>query len=473
VFEPVSDPSQGLDTFRVVVKYVAGKSGLFISDVPPELLMIDSALDRFYQQRTIYFWDKDYTTLVPDVRYLARSLPTVQQPTTILNWLANGPAPWLADAVQTLPPGTAAPDNVPAINNGTLQITLGAQAVQPGNNQMLDRLRRQLQWSLRPLLPHTLELKIGRQDPVRYVDAEYLTSNRSYLLPNTPERFVVLNGVVRRRGDLPQAAEPVPVLKPADDKGIATAAMSSSASRTFAAVVTAGAAAKLRVGSASRGDQGDLKTVGGLSGPLGHPVWAVTDDDPAKAIGLVTANGRLYSFAGNGSAAQRVEWPGSPGTVSSVSVAPDGSRVALVSGGKLYRAVLDTDGDSVLLSTPELVFPPTLSTVSAVAWSSEGWLTVAGVAANGRVTILDVSVDGALQHARLSDIGDKTVTYLAAYPTNPVEDRPNTNWVSYYTAAGYSWDAFSSPAPIATSTVYGAPSNPPATVRPTAPFFLD
>jgi hypothetical protein len=477
VLQPVADPSQGYETYKVPFVSVAGKNGLFINDPPPVLLMVmvDSALDEFYQQRTIYFWDKDGTTLVPDVRYMPRSLPTVQQPTAILNWLTSGPAPWLSDAVQTLPSGTTAGENVPAINNGTLQITLGPQAVPPGNNQQLDRLRRQLQWSLRPLLPHTLELRIGKQDPVDYTDAEYLTSNRSYLLPNTPEKFVVFNGVVRRRGDQEQAAaDPVPVLKPADNRGLAAAALSSSASRTFAAVVTAGKAPRLRVGSATRGVQGELKDVGGLSGTLGHPVWAVTDDDPSKAIGLITVNSRLYSFAGDGSGAQRVEWQGDPGAVSSVSVAPDGTRVAVVSGGKVYRAVLDVDGDSVMLSAPESLSPPTLASVSAVAWSSEGWLTVAGVATRtGRVAILDVSIDGALQHARLPDIGDKQVNHLAAYPTNPVDDRPNTNWVCFSTAAGLSFDAFSGANPIPVSSVYGVTGTPPAGAKPSDPFFLD
>jgi len=159
--------------------------------------------------------------------------------------------------------------------------------------------------------------------------------------------------------------------------------------------------------------------------------------------------------------------------VTSLSVAPDGVRVAMASGGRLYRAVLEADGQSVRLSTPEMLLPPTLTQVSAVAWSSEGWLTAAGVDGDkGRVTILDVSIDGTAEHPRLTDIGEKPVTYLSAYPSNPVDDRPNTNWVSY-TAAGSSWDAFSAPDQIVAASVSGLTGNPPAGGKPTAPFFLD
>ena len=183
-------------------------------------------------------------------------------------------------------------------------------------------------------------------------------------------------------------------------------------------------------------------------------------------------NGRLYSFGVNGAKARPVEWQGEPGAVAAVAVAPDQRRVALVSGGKLYRAVLGVSGDGVTLSTPEQLSAPTLSAVTAVAWSSEDWLVVAGVRADGRVSIMDLSIDGALQNDRLPDIGDKPVTYLTAYPANPSTGREQTGLVSY-TAAGSAWDALSAPFPILASGLVGVTGNQPAKLTPTAPFFLD
>jgi hypothetical protein len=473
VLEPTPNSAAATNVYTLRVTEVPGK-GLYIADAPSVLLLTDDALNLFYQRRTIYFWNTEQTGLVPDLRYMPRSVLTVQQPTTILGWLANGPASWLSDRVRTLEPGTAALDNVPAITDETLQVTLNAQAVPPGDEKALDLLRRQLQWSLRPLLPQTLELKVGHQDPVKYGEVDYLTSNPAYRLVDTPERFVIFNGVIRRLVDSPQATDPLPVLRPADNKGITAAAMSTSGTHDFAAVVSgSGQNQRLRVGSAPDGEQAGLKQVGGLSGPLGRPIWAITGDgDAAAAIGLITVNGRLYSFHTDGSRARPVGWQGDPGRITAVSVAPDGRRVALVSGGRLYRTVLGADGDAITMNTPEQLLAPTLSTVAAVAWSAEDWLTVAGVRSDGRVSIMDMTIDGALQGQRLPDIGDKTVSYLTAYPANPVTGRDKSGSVSY-TAAGQAWDALSTPVAIDASDLAGAPSSPPAGMKPTAPFFLD
>jgi len=321
--------------------------------------------------------------------------------------------------------------------------------------------------------PQTLELKIKGQDPVRYSNRDYLVSNPGYRLVTTPQRFAVYNGVIRRIVSSPQAGDPVPALRPEDNKNIAAAAMSTSVTNTFVAVVTSGKTSKLRVGSAATGMQAALRDVGGLSGTLGRPVWAVTsDDDPQSAVGLITVNGKLYSFAPNGSAASPVEWQGEPGAITAVSVAPDGYRVAIVAGGRLYRATLDTSGDNVALSAPERLFPPIFSQVTAVAWSSETYLAVAGAGADGqRYAVVDVSVDGALGYTRLSDVGGEAVTYLTAYPSNPTTHRDYAD-TELYETAGAAWYVTSGFVKILTSDLVGAPANPPPAPTPTAPFYL-
>jgi hypothetical protein len=483
--EPESAPIEA--EYKLRVDRVPGKDGLFVTKAPqpvgggqvrrPMMLLSDTALDVYYQTRTIYFWNKDYTGLVPDLRYMPSTVPAVQQPTTVLNWLADGPARWLEDAVMPLPSGTTAPENVPAMIDGTLTITLSTQAAPQGDPQQLDRLRRQVQWSLRPLEVRTLEIRIGRQDPVRYADAEYLDSNAAYGLADAPERFVIYNGGIRRLTRSPHATDPVPVLKPAANKFIATAAIGSSRSHNFAAVVTgSGSKQTLRVAAAPTGTEADLKPVRELSGALGRPVWAVTrDGDVSGAVGLITRNGRLYSFAADGSAARPVEWPGGPDSVTSVSVAPDGHRVAVVSGGRLYRAVLTTGGDGIALSRPDQLLPAPLTKVTAVAWSSETYLAVAGVQGNGRYTVLDVANDGALYLVRLSDLGTTTpVTDLVAYPANPVRATPETGsaWAAYM-AGGAAWDVLSTPDRILPDKMVGSAAGASAGAAPTQPFFLD
>jgi hypothetical protein len=462
--------------YKLRVERQQGQDGLFVTAAEPVILLSDVALDDFYQTRTIYFWNKEHTALVPDLRYMPRSVIPVQQPTTVLGWLADGPAPWLDDAVDRLPANTTAPGNVPAISDdGMLQITLSSQAVPQGDAQALSRLRTQVQWSLRPLEVRVLQIKIGQQDAVRFTDSEWLYSNLAYGLADEPERFVIFNRAIRRLADTPHDSDPVPVLKPAANKGIEAAGMSLSNTHTFVAVVTgSGANQRLRVAAAPSAAEADLKEVGELSGALGRPVWAVTRGDLAGAVGLVTRNGRLYSFAADGTPARPIEWPGAPGPVTSVSVAPDGHRVALVSGGRLYRAVLTAGGNGIEMSTPEQLSPSPLTTVAAVAWSSETYLAVAGVRSDGRYTVLDVSADGALFTVRLGDLGTAPVTDLVAYPANPARATRETGsaWAAYM-AGGAAWDVLADYNKIVPSQVFGSVAGAPAGATPTAPFFLD
>jgi hypothetical protein len=475
----ILDPTTADGTIErstLVVGDVPGKPGLFLQKPPQYLMISDAALGAFYDQHTIYFWNTEHTGLVPDVRYMPLTVPAEQQPTMILNWLVEGPADLLKNAVDPLPDKTAAIGNVPAVSNGKLQINLNDQAVPLDDSKALDRLRRQLQWSLRPLLPRTLELKIGHADPYDYSDSDYLTSNFAYRLADAPQRFVVFDGHVRRMAASTHASEPVPVLTAAENSHVRTAALSSSGAEDFAALVVGEAKGKesLRVGSARPGQQAPLEKIA-LPAPIGHPTWAVTPDQTRNdAIGLVIAKGALYSFTADGRA-QPVDWPGAPGNITAVSIAPDGHRVALVAGGRLYLTVLTISGDGMQLSDPHPIRTLLLREITAVGWSSEGWLAVAGfkpTADGGRATIMDMTIDGAQGSDRVTDLGDARVTYLAAYPANPTVTSQHANSVSYV-AGNAAYDALQSGLKITVGNLAEPVTNPPAGVVPTAPFFLN
>jgi hypothetical protein len=480
---PNSDSAVTELTFDVGT--VTGENGLFVlhapSGLPAGLLLSDTALEQFYEPHTIYFWNNDNTGLVPDVRYMPTSVPTAQQPTVILGWLTAGPADWLksANAVQALPQGTSVPDNIPATTNDSLEVNLSAQAVPPGDDKALDRLRQQLQWSLRSLLPDTLVLKIGHENPVSYSNAPMPDSNASAALSDAPDRFAIYNGVIRRFSESSHAVSPIPVLKGEANKNVQYAALSTSARHSFAAVVTGtGKSAALRVAVAPTGGQADLQVVKGLTGAkLGHPVWAVASaGDTADAIGLITADGRLYSFGPSAAAAKPVEWQsGDPGKVTEVSVAPDGVRVAVVAGGKLYRTVLTSSGDGIGLSTPLRITVPGLRSVTAAAWSAEGWFDAAGIrSTNGRYTLISVTIDGALTQSRVDDLGNQAVAYLSVYPANPLTRNPVSDSVCYDGASGKAWDVVGDPpTPINASDLAGPVGNTASGISPTAPFYLE
>jgi hypothetical protein len=284
---------------------------------------------------------------------------------------------------------------------------------------------------------------------------------------------VVYDGAIHRLKRSAFAAEPVPVLLSAANRNVQYAALSASDTRTYAAVVTSDSAAKqtLRVAGAPLDQQAALRKVT-LGGKLGVPAWAVTpQESPNGAIGLITANGRLYSFGAGGGRAQQIDWPGGgTAAISTVAVAPDGHRVALIVGGRLYLSVLITGGDGLQLGPPQPIYTP-MKSLTAVDWSSESWLVIGGISpVNNRVAIMDMAMDGTQVNTRLPDLGTEPVTYLTAYPANPVDVRPISDSVAYVTRSG-AYDALADPTKITTGELAETVANPPAGVAPSVPLF--
>jgi len=191
----ILEPSSDSRVLQYQVEIDRANDGLFVTKAPQFLLLADTALEQFYTPRTIYFWNQDHTGLIPDGRYLENSVPAEQIPTKILDWLITGPAPWLTSVAEALPEGTKPNGNVPAITDETLQINLSGQAVPPDAPVIgLDRLQKQLRWSLRPYLPATLELTIEHSAKEKYTGTDYYAANAAYRTIAEPERFVVYQG---------------------------------------------------------------------------------------------------------------------------------------------------------------------------------------------------------------------------------------------------------------------------------------
>ncbi len=460
-------------TYRLELRELDGQQGLFVTDAPPALLLSVEALNTFYTQRTIYFWNRDRTGLVPDLRYMSRSVPFEQQPTEIMDWLTGGPSPLVAGVVEALPEGTKVIGNVPAVTNDTLQISLSGEVLPPDDAAgALERLQKQLRWSLRPL-PGALELTIERQASRRYVGNDYLASNAGYRQITEPERFVVYAGQVRRVARSYNADQPVPVIAPEANKNVRMAALSSSGSRSWAALVVNESRGKrvLRVGAAGLGEHAALRRIV-LPAPIGRPVWAKSPvGADGGTAGLVTAGGKLWTFSAEGTSVQQVKWTGAPrGGISAVAVAPDAHRVAVLAGGQLYVAALSSNEDGPQLLSARIVRTE-LSDLSAVDWSSETLLAVAGRRPDtSRVAIIDVSIDGATQTRRLSDLGSSPVDYLAALPASATSGGATSGAIAYV-QGGAAYDEVNDDR-IGVDDLAEPVSNPPQGVLPDAPFFL-
>ena len=468
----ILNPVAAENDYAFTVSEAAGQAGLFVTKAPQALLITDDALNKFYDRRKLYFWNNERTALVPDVRYLPRDLPSEQEPNEIIKWLINGPSPLLDGAVERLPEDTKLDGNVPAPSDDKLQINLSGQAVPPDDPAALDRLRRQLMWSLRSGQWRILELKVGSQDAIEHGNTDYFTSNAASTLPTTPERFLIYNGQIRRMSGTPNATEAVPILRQADNRFVRAAALAGAGSRRFAAlVVTVAGKHELRVGAAAADAKAGLAKVPLPAGATGQPVWAITSADPrVPAVGLITVGGRLYSFSTDSPALLEVD--GASDGISAVAVAPDGRRLALVSRDRLSIAALSTSGDGVRMLPPRQVPTAPLRRVTAVDWSSETWLTVAGARADtNRVAIIEVTLDGTDVSERLADIGAESVSYLTAYPVSPISGTDSSDTIAYV-AKGDAFDVLSGPVRIMVTDLAGPVPNPPSGVKPTAPFFL-
>ena len=432
------------------------------------LLLSDTALNDFYQRRTIYFWNTEHTALVPDLRYMPRSVPHRAAADDDHELAGQRPGALADDRVRALPQGTTRPENVPGDQQRQAADHAQRQRRATGRRRALDRLRRQLQWSLRPLCPRTLELKIGHQDPVRYTDTDYLSSNPAYRLADDP-------GAVRdlQRGDPPAAPLAARRRPGAGAQGRPTTRASRRprsappATHSTRAVVTGAAAGSQRLRVASAADRrAGRPQAGSPACPArsGRPVWAVTaDGDPDGAVGLITANGRLYSFAADGAGAGRSSGraarPDHRG-VGRAGRAPGGAggrRPALPRGAQHRPATGST------LSTPEQLRRRPCSAVAAVAWSSED-LAGGGRRARRRPSRRSWTCRST---ARCRTTGCRTsatkpVTYLTAYPANPSTGRDRPPVVTYM-AGGSAWDALvRARADRASSDLAGAAGDPPA-----------
>jgi Lipoprotein LpqB beta-propeller domain len=473
ILEPSSDPR--VTELKFEVGSLTQPSGLFVLKAPPVLLLTDEALRAYYEPRTIYFWDQDDSGLIPDVRYLAREVPSEQVPTQILDWLTSGPAPWLTGVAEALPEGTKLIGNVPAISNETLQIQLSGQAVPPEDPAVgLDRLQKQLRWSLRPQVPATLQLIIEHSWDEKYSGTDYYVANPAYRPTAQPERFVVYDGQIRRLSNSYDSGSPVPLVRPQDNKNVRMAALAVSGARGFAALVVenSNGVQSLRVGAAGAGEFAGLSGVG-LPAPIGRPVWAKSAEGAGNGTtGLITAAGRLYSFTPDGRPATEVQWQGTrPAGVTAVAVAPDAHRAAVIAGGNLYIAALSRSEDGVQLMSPHIIRTTDVRSLSAVEWSSESALVVAGRRTDNRVATYEVSVDGVLQTARQDDLGQFPVTYMASLPDSPIRSAAESTGAMAYEQNGIAYDEEDRRA-IGVGDLAAPVTNPPAGVRPRAPFFL-
>ncbi|MEU7589036.1 LpqB family beta-propeller domain-containing protein [Micromonospora sp. NPDC049230] len=437
------------------------RAGLYVLDPPNVLLLSDVALRRYYQDESIYFWSSDRTRLVPDQRYRPLAVPDERRVNEVVKWLVGGPSDWLRPGVVGLPDRTELINNATG-GNGRWEVNLDMS----GDDQNgIDQLIKQIAWSLGDL-PGELELRIRNNSlPVQDL-SERRDSVELYPNAESPQRFGVYEGAIHPLDFGSELSGAVP-LAPEANRNIVSADLAvAKGQRVLAAMVVKGSGDgrhRLAVGASAAPISALNRSTSEYSS-MSRPVWLRTvDARPGR--GLVVADGQLYRFD---ESARMYQVPlNLPADVTAVAAALDGQRVALIAGGRLYVAAVNTDGGGVSVGPPRQL-ATSLTALTAVDWGSEDQLVVAGSV--GQPAIYEISVDGALETPLRTDLGAK-VNHLTAYPTNRTVRVPSGAYMYEANGVAYRSSPFERIEPGRVRDI--APV--PAGVRPSnpsAPFFL-
>nr|WP_240939997.1 LpqB family beta-propeller domain-containing protein [Planosporangium flavigriseum] len=438
------------------------------------MLLSDEGLDNLYEVQPIYFWDTFNRSLVPDLRYINRSLSPANRLVQLASWLRDGPSESLRPAVNPLPAAIEIKDR-PVLDGapGAARINLSAKAASVQGQ--LAKLVVQLRWSLRSLASAVeLQIEGQRQDLGR--EAAWDNPAAAPDGQKEPPRFAVIEGRVRQLAGDPVV---VPALASEDNTGVVSAAILRGPVQHVALVrEDAPGALRLWLGSYNQGAKVAQYVPTELAADtMSRPVGLTTpvSGDPAF---LVAAAGRLFAVSVVSKQAVDRTPPGVSG-VTAVSVAPDGRRIALIASGLVYAGVLTFEGSVPSVAQLEEV-QTTLSEAVGVAWSREEWLVVAGRSA-GQSALVEVTVDSALiEQMSMRNLSGLTVARVVADPSVRRDDSSRgergpimieANGRAYRVFSG-SVEEYTLPEPSAAPSPSPSGSSAKQPMS-SAPFFLD
>ena len=460
-------------TYQFTVLPASDGSGLRIDNPFPAMLLSDDALTSLYEPWPVYFWDTDYRTLVPDLRYISRAQTTANRDFELSSWLSLGPSPDVSQAVNGVPEAIKQSDR-PVRDGNRLRINLARNAANV--QTQLPNYVVQLRWTLRWLggaggpgdRPVDLEIEGQHQN---LSTRDVLGSNLAALQngQGDPSRFCVVDGRVRQiNGD---ATAPSALSNDANAGVVSAAIIHGSAQQV--ALVRQDSPGKVRLWlgaqqqDATRYQQTDL-VASSTSRPVGLAGLA-----PRV---LIAADGALYDVPFDTRRKTDVT-PQRIGRVTDVSVAPDGRRIALVADGVPYVGVLQTPDGSAVSVTQLRPVPAGLVDVSAIAWSREEYVVVAGNS-GGQSALVEATFDGALiTPLQLRNLPRPPITRVVAHPVIRPSDPPEgQRGLMMLEANSHSYNVYSeSVADLATDSSFASPSPAPGKQPPsiTAPFFAD
>jgi hypothetical protein len=417
-----------------------------ISDPPPELLLTNSEFSTAFRQRVLYFLDPTGTGVVPDVRHVVIGQTPANRANRLISMLIHGPSAALAGAAHTQFTAKSALRSNPSVDpEGVLQVDL--TGVDVSTPEARRALAAQLVWTLSPTSP-----RIGIT-----VDGEALDPAQPVYTINSvssfdPDRLAGTGQVasdpfyVNPSGAIVGLLDGQPMPGPlGSGAAVVTSAAKSSATGAIAAVAAdpSGDQALLMVRPQQTDRADPVLQAGTITQPSfthgGDEAWVVQNGATKPEVYRISTTGnpsreRVGSdeFAGKG-------------PVTALALSPDGVRVAVVAGERLYLGVLTpaltdsasatrdaaatpTDpaadagtGPAPMEITQLTMLRPDLLHVGPVAFAnSRELLVAASTAPNTYRSLWDVSIDG-FDSRKITDQGKfGDIDGLAVAPGEPL-----------------------------------------------------
>jgi hypothetical protein len=393
---------------------------------PAGVYLQDVYFSQVYIPYSVYFVAAGTRRVVPDLRYLDRSLGNAE-PSELVRLLLGGPSSWVAPGVRTaFPRGTRLRGNV-VRDRGVLTVDLTAEAefASPEDRAMLSA---QLVWTLREFEVTGVRVEVeGRRFEAPGAGEVQDLGRWAGLNPAVPARdlpaYQVRSGAVRIA--VPGPRSPMPPGAPFGGaqarSGTLGAAVSLDGSALALVKAGAGGGQRLYVGPST----GQLP-VRYAATRFGRPSWG-----PRNSAVLVVADSARLLLVPQTGPVRTVDAPAlrpylaRGARIGAIRLAPDGVRLALVvgsgAGAELLTGILRADGPRL----PSLV---SLRSVAAgvedltdVGWSRERELVTVGRERGGELLPWELSADGATRSSSpRSGLPAGRLGQLAATPVDRV-----------------------------------------------------
>lgn len=406
----------GTPTPYTVTLHLAKEAGQWrITDPPDSLIIAQSDFGRAFRPRTVYFLDSTGTVVVPDVRYVVDGSSPVNRAGRLIALLLHGPSTLLQGAARTqLGPHASLQKNVSVDAQGVVHVDLtGVDLSGVGARRAL---AAQIVWTLDPDASQIAITVNGDDlDPAQPVWS--LSNVQSFGPDQVPGTGPAVSDgyYIDPSGAILRLSDSSPMYGKVGTGSVRVRSAALSAATGALAAVTDDAAdggEQLLVGRpfdhvpSVQALAADTLTLPSFA-RSGDEVWTVQNGATKPEIYRVSATGPATR--------SRVAAPGlaDKGEVTALALSPDGVRVAVIAGQKLYIGVI-TPTDAVgAVSTSQP--PPTgqpdaapglavtgltllrgdLTGVAAVSFASSTQLLVAADSSrtNWR-TAFQVSIDG-------------------------------------------------------------------------------